>query len=149
MIKEFEFYHGVFFSSMLHATHNKISFQSYSTEDNASYVIDEKIGLYIKYSTKRLSPWRFSFYKRHQDKMLEMKTRFNELLLILVCHHDGIVILNFDEIKQILDNVHEEIEWVSVARTRGKMYTINGSNGKLQLKVARNDFHGKIFTSKY
>lgn len=145
MIKEFEFYHGVVFTQIIHAAKEGISVKPYPTEDNASYVINDKVGLYIKYSTKRLSPWTFSFQDRHQDEMLEMKTKIGEVFLLLVCSDDGVVILSFNELKQILDESHGKTEWISVARSRRKLFSVKGSDGELQFKVARNDFLDKIF----
>ncbi|MBU6447405.1 hypothetical protein KGQ24_01000 [Patescibacteria group bacterium] len=145
MIKEFEFYHGVVFARILHAVDRAISIKPFPTPDNASYVIDNKIGIYIKYSEKRLSPWRFSFQKRHQDEILEMKNKFEEIYLLLVCNDDGIVALNFGELKHILNEVHNNTEWISAARGKRQMYTIKGSDGKLEFKIGHNDFPSKLF----
>jgi hypothetical protein len=54
MISEFEFYHGVVFARMLHAMQRELAIKPYSPSDNAAYVVDGSIGIYIKYSTKRL-----------------------------------------------------------------------------------------------
>jgi hypothetical protein len=103
------------------------------------------MGLYIKYSSKRLSPWRFSFHKRHQDKILEMKKDIGELYLLLVCNDDGVVVLTFDELKQILNENYETVEWISATRNRRQMYSIKGSDGKLSFKVGRDEFLTKMF----
>ncbi len=148
MIKEFDFYHGVVISRILHTSRREISIKSYSENDNASYVIDSKRGIYIKYCTKRLSPWRFSFQKKHHDEILNMKNTIGNVYLLLVCNDDGIVVLNFSEIREILDEVYKSVDWVSVARVKGKMYTVKGSDGKLRFKVGRNEFPNKIFTTE-
>lgn len=145
MIKEFEFYHGIVFARILHAMQKQISIRSFSSQDNASYIINDKVGIYIKYSTKRLSPWRFSFQKRHQDEILEMKNKFGEVFLLLVCNDDGIVAISFDELKQILNKQHDHVEWISVARGRREMYAVKGSDGELEFKVGKADFPVKIF----
>lgn len=145
MISEFEFFHGVVFARMLHATHRQLSIEPYSTSDNAAYVLDNSKGIYIKYSSKRLSPWRFSFQKRHQERILEMKENLGRVFLLLVCNDDGVVVLTFQELKQILDEVHEDVEWISVARNRRQMYSIKGSDGALGFKVGRDEFLDKMF----
>ena len=71
MIGEFEFFHGAVLARMVHVTQKTVAVAPYSECDNASYVINNSKGVYIKYSTKRLSPWRFSFQKRHYDKVVE------------------------------------------------------------------------------
>ena len=144
MIKNFEFYHGIVFSRLLHATKKEVSIKAYPSPDNASYVINGKVGMYIKYSTKRLSPWGFSFQKRHQDEILKMKNELGEVFVLLVCKDDGIVGLNFDEIRKLLDEVHEDAEWIRIARGRRQMYGVTGSDGKLEYKAGKDDFPERI-----
>ena len=69
MIKEFEFYHGVVFTKLIHSSKKCISIKSFPTSSNASYIYNENIGIYIKHSTKRLSPWHFSLQKIHLDEI--------------------------------------------------------------------------------
>ena len=145
MLKEFEFFHGVVFARILHGRNVPVSIKSYPTQDNASYVVNDKAGIYIKYSSKRMSPWRFSFQKEHQDEILDMKNKFGEVYTVLVCNDDGIVCLSFDELKEILDTRHDTVEWISVARGPREKYEIKGHDGKLRLKIGNNDFPGKIF----
>lgn len=144
MIKEFEFYHGVVFTRLIHQGQS-ISIKPFPTEGNASYVLNEYIGIYIKHSTKRLSPWRFSFQKEHQDEILQMKSQLSDVFLILVCGEDGVVTLNYDELKKILDESHDEVEWISATRNRNQEYRIKGSDGMLSYKVGKSDFPKKIF----
>lgn len=145
MIKEFEFYHGLVFARILHATQKPISIKTFPSPDNASYVLNDKVGIYIKYSTKRLSPWRFSFQKRHQDEISEMKNNIGEVFLLLVCNDNGIVALSFEELKQILNETHEQVEWISAARGKREMFAVKGSDGKLEFKIGKKDFPAKLF----
>ena len=147
MIKEFEFYHGVVFTKLIHSSKKCISIKSFPTSSNASYIYNENIGIYIKHSTKRLSPWHFSLQKIHQDEIVQMKNQLREVFLVLVCGKDGIVILNYNELKQILNEVHDEVEWICVSRNPNKEYTVKGSDGALGRKVSKNDFPKKIFSS--
>jgi hypothetical protein len=147
MIKEFEFFHGVVFSRLLHTAQKEVSIKQYPSSDNASYIINDKIGIYIKYSGARLSPWRFSFKRRHQDEILEMKNNIGKAYLLLVCNDDGIVALSFEEFRQVLNEVHEEVEWISVARNKREMYLVKGSDGSLEFKISQKDFPDKIFST--
>jgi hypothetical protein len=112
MINEFEFYHGVAFARMLHATQRELAIKPFSPSDNAAYVVNGSMGIYIKYSAKRLSPWRFSFQQRHRDKIVEMKKGIGDVFVLLVCNEDGIVILTFDEFTQVLDAARDGTEWM-------------------------------------
>jgi hypothetical protein len=144
MARAFEYFHGIVFARMLHATQKELSIKPFPTPDNASYVVNGKVGVYIKYSSKRLSPWSFSFQKRHQDEILRMKNEIGEVFVLLVCNDDGVVALNFDEVRELLNEVHLDAEWISVSRGRRQMYTVKGSDGALDHKAARDDFAKRI-----
>lgn len=145
MIRDFEFYHGLVFARILHATQRPLSVKPFQSISNSSYVINDKIGIFIKYSAKRLTPWRFTFKKEHQEEIELLKTSSQKVFLVLVCGDDGIVCLSYDELKKILDNQHDPIEWISADRHKRKMYAVNGSNGELDCKIGQCDFPDKLF----
>jgi hypothetical protein len=145
MINEFEFFHGAVFARMLHAMQQEISITPYSDSDNAAYVINGK-GIYIKYSTKRLSPWRFSFHKRHHEKIQEMKREIGDVYVVLVCNDDGAVVLSFEEFQQVAKDGNEAADWLSAARNRRQMYLVKGPEGRLEFKVGKDDYATKIFS---
>lgn len=62
----------------------------------------------------------------------------------MVCNDDGIVCLGYEELRQILNNQHHPIEWISATRHKREMYAVRGSNGELDFKVGQNDFPGKL-----
>ena len=146
MIKEFEFYHGVAFARMLHVVQKEVAIKPYSPLDNAAYIVNGSIGVYIKYSAKRLSPWRFSFQQKHRDKIVAMENDLDTVFVFLVCNDDGVVILTFDEFRQVLNETHAGVEWISATRNRRQMYSIKGSDGKLSFKVGKDEFVEKLFS---
>jgi hypothetical protein len=149
MINEFEFYHGVAFARMLHVVQKELAIKPYSPSDNAAYVVNGSIGIYIKYSSKRLSPWRFSFQQRHRDRIMEIEKDIGGVFVLLICNDDGVVILTFDEFKQVLNQeTHGGTEWISATRNRRQMYSIKGSDGKLGFKVGKDEFLEKLFKSR-
>ena len=145
MIKEFEFFHGLVFARILHGTQRPLVLTPFQENSNASYIVNEKIGLYIKYSSKRMTPWRFTFKREHQEEIELMKNKLEKVFLLLVCNDDGIVCLSYSELKQILDDQIDDIEWISAIRKKHEMYAVKGSNGKLGFKIGPNDFPEKIF----
>lgn len=148
MIKEFEFFHGAVFARIVHGTKNAISIKPFPSITNASYVINDDIGIYIKHSRGRMTPWRFTFAKEHQQEIELMKKCFKNVFLLLVCSDDGIVCLEYFELKQILDNQHNSIEWISATRHKGEMYSVKGSDGKLGFKIGPSDFPEKLFNAE-
>ena len=145
MIRDFEFYHGLVLARIVHITQRPLSIRSFQSVSNASYVVNDAIGIYIKYSSKRLTPWRFTFRKEHQEEIDLLKSSFEKVFLVLVCSDDGVVCLKYAELKQILDNQHEPIEWISASRHKREMYSVKGSNGQLDFKIGQSDFPTKLF----
>ena len=145
MIKDFEFFHGLVLARILHGTQRPLSARLFQSVSNASYVINDTIGIYIKYSSKRMTPWNFTFKKEHQEEIDLMKSSFKNVFLILVCNDDGVVCLSYSELKEILDNQHDPIEWISATRHKREMYSVKGSNGELDFKIGQNEFPEKIF----
>ena len=92
-----------------------------------------------------MTPWRFTFRREHQDEIDLMTAKFEYVFLVLVCNDDGIVCLSYPELKQILDNQHEPIEWISATRHKREMYAVKGSNGELDCKIGQKEFPKKIF----
>ena len=144
MNKDFEHYHGVVFSKLLHFDKEPVKIVQYPSTDNASYIINDRVGVYIKYSTKRMSPWTFSFDKRHLSEINEMSKQCPQVVILLVCRDDGVVGLTISEYRQIINGTSETGEWIRVSRKQREKYAINGSSGKLRNKIGMSDFCEKI-----
>ena len=145
MIKEFEFYHGALFSRIFHGSKSAVSVKLFESASNSSYIVNGTVGIYVKYSSKRMTPWRFTFRKEHQNEIELMKKHCERVFLLLVCYDDGVVCLSYQELKQILDNQHDPIEWISATRHKREMYAVKGSNGELDFKIGQNQFPAKLF----
>jgi len=148
MINKFNFYHWAVLSVIINNINKEISIIPYETKSNCSYIIDWKIGIYIKYSEKRMWPWRFSFLREHQDEILDMKNNFKKIFVIFICKDDWIVCLNFEELKKILDHNHDDIEWIAISRGKREKYKVTWSDGKLGYKIWNSDFPEKIFKNE-
>jgi hypothetical protein len=49
------------------------------------------------------------------------------------------------QLKQLLDNQHDPIEWISATRHKREMSSVNGSNGELDFKIGQSEFPNKLF----
>lgn len=140
MSKEFELYHGIAFTKLFHFRGLPVKVAQYPSSDNASYIINDSVGIYIKYSTKRMSPWHFSFDRRHITEINEMGEHYPKVVILLVCRDDGVAGLTLSEYRQIVDVNSDAGEWVSVSRKLREKYTVKGSSGILSHKIGMNDF---------
>ena len=144
-IKDYDLYHGAVFTKIARTTPKPVSISSYKQSNN-SYIIagDKQVGIHVKHSTERWSPWHFTLTQDHQNEIHKMKEDIGEVILALVCHTDGIAGLRYDEVKNILDKSQEQKKWISVRRRKREMYTVKGNDGELPYKVSR-DLSQKIF----
>lgn len=97
-------------------------------------------GVVIKLSTKRRSPWRYSYTQQNQDDLKNLYDEFGETFSVFANGEDGFACLTFSELKEVLDEIHEESEWVSVARKLRHEYRIAGNDGRRERTLPRNSF---------
>ena len=102
------------------------------------------IALFMKFSRKRLSPWRFTFIKEHQEEIEKMHKKNNETIICLVNGEDGIAMIKYELLKKVLDDNFEEAEQISVSRKLKEYYRINGTDAKKKIPLAKNTFPNLI-----
>lgn len=138
-INDYELFNGAVLNKLIRKG-KPVKIDIFPSSSNNAFTINDKVGLYIKYSKKLVSPWRFSFIKEHQDEFKIMTDLCKKSFLILVCNKDGIVCINNTTLKTILDDNYEDVEWISASRLKRESYAIKGSDGKLKFKINLNDF---------
>ena len=102
--------------------------------------VEFSAGLFVKTSMKRASPWGYNFLKEHQDEILDLKRSCGQVFLVFVNGDDGIACVDFDRFKQVLNEKHEEQEWVRVSRKPRENYRISGNDGGLDNPLPRNSY---------
>ena len=145
MIDKYEFYNGIVLNSLINFGSNIMIQPGPCSSANSFCISNNKVGIYIKKSEKRSSPWRFTFKKTHQEEIYELSKLVENVFIILVCFRDGIVNLEYKTLKKVLDDEYDENEWISASRLSRQQYQVTGSNGKLKHKVPINAFPKKIF----
>lgn len=103
-----------------------------------------KIGLFVKFSSMRVSPWRYSFIREHQDEIQDMREKYDNVFVALVNGTDGVACIDFIGLKQLLDENHEEQEWISVSRKLRQNYRVAGNDGKFEKPLPKNTFPNLI-----
>lgn len=148
MIRDHELYHGAALLKLLSSGALPIEAKPFSASaNNSAYVINEKIGLYIKHSSLRMSPWAFTFQPAHQEELIEMEVVLDDVFLLLVCERDGVAVLTSAEIRTVLNIGHKATQWISVKRGKREQYQVKGSNGALPSKVADSDYPKKVIAA--
>ena len=76
--------------------------------------------VYVKTSSKRISPWRFTFLRDHQQEIESLIASHDEVFLALVNGNDGVACFNYATLKMLLDEYFEDSEWISIRRKSGE-----------------------------
>jgi hypothetical protein len=146
-MKNFEFFHGAAVIKIVHSGHFK-KVESFG-KSNSSYLLDEKIGLYIKYSSKRIPPWSFTFDNEHVSEVKEMFSLLGNIFIALVCNVDGICCLDWQEFNTIISidsKIHPK--WIRTIRKKNEKYSVYGIDGNLKHKIGNSDFPSKLNISR-
>lgn len=142
-MQNFEFFHGAAVIKIVHSGYFK-TIESFG-KSNSAYLIDEKIGLYIKYSQKRMSPWVFTFDKEHIKEINEINDLLGNTFIILVCNDDGICCLNWKEFYTLISiDSSNYPKWIKASRRKNEKYSVCGIDGELKHKIGNSDFPNKI-----
>lgn len=143
MSKDIHFFHGAVLSRLVESQLCTIE----KSTINSAYIVNQEIGIYIKYSAKRSSPWKFSFSEQHLDEMEQLSKLVSAVYIILVCYYDGIVSLRKDEFHVIVNEGEGFPKWVKAVRNKNEKYGISGTDGKLRYKIADSNFPEQIFNT--
>ena len=119
---------------------NTSSFSFFNKQKQNSF----KVGLYIKISNKRISPWRYTFLKSHQKEMHKMHQECENLFVLLIAGNDGVVLVSYENLKKLLDEQFEANEWLSVSRKYNQYYRVDGHDSKKKINIPKNAFPEEI-----
>ncbi|MCP3379443.1 hypothetical protein NLM31_03170 [Bradyrhizobium sp. CCGUVB4N] len=140
MLDEYEFYQGVVLRQL--AVENdysmSASFRPFVREGRINaFVMNARVGVYIKHSSKRMSPWRFTFTIEQAADLLDLEHKFPDSFMVFVCEADGLVTLSMADLHSIVSFQESENAWVSISRSPRTQYELAGNRGELKYKVAR------------
>jgi hypothetical protein len=121
------------------------SIHLFNKNSNSSYLVNDRIGIYVKYSTKRLTPWTFTFSPTHVAELLDLGNKTDKTYLVFICKNDGIACLDLEEAKVVIDTSLDRNQGVSASRRPREKYKISGRLGEIKYKFGDNQFPSRIF----
>ncbi len=109
-----------------------------SGSDSSAFVIEcikldkaINIGIFIKISNQRRSPWRYTFLRKHQESIELLNGVCDATFVIFVNDDDGVACIDFIGLKELLDAHFDDAEWISVSRKPSSSYKLKGKDGNL------------------
>lgn len=98
------------------------------------YILNGRVAVLLKYSTKGRSPWGFSVSENEQTQ-LKKRALKTETAIGLICGSDGVVALSYQLFTSIASPRSGAIH-LACYRDHGEHYEVSGPDGKLRKKIA-------------
>jgi hypothetical protein len=144
LINEFKSYHGSAFADLIDESAVPIKLFRPNLLNNSYYLLDDEIAFYVKHSTKRLTPWRFTFHADHVQDLAQILHKHEMCFLVLICGRDSIAVIDKDEIIKLLPIADPSLSWVSVQTSHNTSLTVEGTSGVLKRKLKKSKPFWKV-----
>ena len=135
---EYEQYHGIVIRALVAELKDGMHIKTHDAHGILnSFLINHSIGLYIKHSSKRMSPWLFSFTADNLVELQLLEESTDLAFVSLVCGHDGFLTLSMEELEYLSDKKQPNNSLtIHVKRRKRHMYAVGGRD-KLESNKAR------------
>jgi hypothetical protein len=147
MSDEYEYYQGLVLRSLIVESQSSLMIRPFVKEGRINaFVVNGKVGIFVKHSAKRLSPWRFSFNLDQAADLLDLESRYFDTFAVFVCGDDGIVSLDVGGLHQIVSFQDSEHAWVRIDRKPRSQYAVSGNRSDMPNKIANGitQIHDKL-----
>jgi hypothetical protein len=135
MIPDYKLYHGAVLAELIDRAKQTVSIQELIEEGRlSSYVINSKVGVYVKHSAARMPPWQFTFSKANALALVQLRARAPRVFVVLVCWLDGMVCLSLEELALVLDTGKSQQAWIRAERRKSEWYSVSGAASGLPYK---------------
>jgi len=136
MIPDYKLYHGAVLVDIVDKVDGSVTFcERIDRGRLLNYVINDRVGLQVKYSKARLRPWIFSFPEAHLDHLRDLLSDYPTTFVVLVCHTDGLVCISASELLPFLASANGGQAWLRVSRRKREMYRLFGPQGEFGPKL--------------
>ena len=149
--------HGGAFIMLMEAindTNPKIKYSIDFCESKSKYKVnffceewqkkDVSLGLFLKHSQKRISPWRYTFTKEHQNEIIDLFETCDNVFILLIASQKGIAVINKSLYEELLDENIDESEWISLSRKHNENFRIRSKDKNKKDTLAKNCFPNLI-----
>lgn len=149
MLAEQSSYIGSALFELIEAASFPIAISKRPSISRAAYVLDGiagSVGLHTKHSTLRTSPWGFTYTAEHKNEIAVFESEVDHVFAVLVCGQNGIVALDQDDLRKLINLESKAQEWVRAIRPSGKRFRIRGSQNDLDRKIGAKDWVARVLS---
>ena len=98
------------------------------------YILNGRLAVLLKYSTKGRSPWGFTVTENEQSQ-LQIRSKKMATAIGLICGSDGVVPITYQAFLSLAGGRNGPIH-VACYRNHGEYYEVSGPDGSLPSKIS-------------
>ena len=140
-IRKQEFYEG----AALHLLARSGNIQGIRYE-HPFFLLNENLLVHLKYSTRKRSPWGFTFTPDEQV-LLQQKASELQTIIALVCGGDGVAAISYADYVQVAA-LRQSAVHIACYRDHRELYEVNGPDGRLRGKVSPGSWQRILHSEK-
>ena len=140
-------YHGSFLASLVDNSSVPVEIVREFPGDNHLYVFNNKVGAYVTYNSKRMSPWTFSFEPKHVTSILELFARHDDAFIILVCGFETTAVLHKSEVLLLLPTDSSSNSSITIRTGHDRKLAVSGTAGELNAKIAKTRTYERLLSA--
>lgn len=137
MIDKADFYHGAALVRVIEDTRCESI-----AKREPGYLVNGRIAVCIKYTSKTHSPWRFTLTADDIRSCAAAAAELTRCVVAFVCGGDGVCAVSWEQLSEL---VGPAPAWVVSRRAFKGCYSVSAANGTLERKVARRQWPGILF----
>jgi hypothetical protein len=137
MIDDYEHYQGVVLRSIIVNADLSVIIRPFVKEGRISaFVVNSKFGIFVKHSSARMAPWRFTFTLEQASDLLDLEAKFFDSFVVFVCGTDGLVTLDVASLHEVVTFDGAQKAWIAIDRKPRSQYSVWGNRAELPNKIA-------------
>lgn len=138
MIDEYELHQGIVLRQVIVGASLPVRISPFNRQGRINaFVLNEKIGVFIKHSSKRMSPWSFTFHLDQVSDLRELEALHAPSFISFVCGKDGVATISIETLHQLVSFDEQPQAWVRVSRKPRTLYSLSGNRNNLPNKLAQ------------
>jgi hypothetical protein len=138
MLDKSAYYHGAAIVQLL----EDAQCRSIRKLGTLGYLVNDEIFVFLKYTTKATSPWRFTFDLEDVERTNKMAAQYRRVVFGFVCGGDGVCAIDSDQGRALLGG---KPGWIAADRKHNRSYSVWGAGGELKRKISLGRWPGLVF----
>jgi hypothetical protein len=137
MVDKRDYYHGATLIQAIEDTR----FRSIKLK-GTGYVINDQSIVYLKYTTKSKSPWRFTFSQNELSVVHSSSSDELNIFFVFICNGIGFCAVKYQELLNLLDH---KPNWIAISRKFNAQFKVSGQIGSLVNRIPYNRWPKILF----